>query len=94
MDIQLGPDSRISVSPNVYARPFGDETVLLDFARGEYFGLNDVGAEVWRGLEKGCSVNQIVDLIVERFDVERARAFGDVIAILRDMLDCSLIRLS
>ncbi|HVM69361.1 MAG TPA: PqqD family protein [Gaiellaceae bacterium] len=88
---KLGPDSRVSIGASVYARSFGDEIVLLDFARGEYFGLDEVGAEVWRGLEKGRSLSEIAELIVERFEVAREQALADIIEIVDDMMNNSLV---
>jgi hypothetical protein len=46
-------------SPSVYARPFGDELVLLDFDRGKYFGLNAVGALIWSEMGQGSTLPDI-----------------------------------
>ena len=46
MTESLDEGSRVKISPSVYARAFGEEVVLLEFGRGEYFGLDAVGAEL------------------------------------------------
>ena len=84
-------DSTVRISPRVYARAFGEEMVLLDFGLGEYFGLDPVGADVWRGLEAGEPVSQIVDGIVARYDVTREAALADVLSLLAELRDSSLI---
>jgi hypothetical protein len=89
--IALTSQTKVRVSPRVYAREFGGEIVLLDFGVGEYFGLDEVGAEVWRRLEGGEALPDIADRIVERFDVSRDVALGDVIALVTEMCTRSLV---
>jgi hypothetical protein len=89
---QLGPESRLSISPSVYARVFGSEIVLLDFGRGEYFGLDEVGAEIWRGIEAGDSLGEIATRLVERFEVAYEQALSDTVVVVDDMLQCDLVR--
>jgi hypothetical protein len=88
----MSPESRFAISPGVYARPFGDELVLLDFARGEYFGLDEMSASIWKLLEAGQSVGAIADVIIERFDVERDVAFADIVELVREMGEQGLVR--
>ena len=78
-------DTRVRVAPNVYARAFGDELVLLEFGRGEYFGLDVVGAAIWRGLEQGETLAEIADGIVRRWEVTKEDALRDVEALVSHM---------
>ena len=66
--------------------------MLLDFGRGEYFGLDEVGAEIWRGIEKGYSLGEIADIVVERFDVTHEQALADIIAVVDEMVENALVR--
>ena len=63
----------------------------VDFARGEYFGLDEVGGEVWRLLERGCSLGAIADALVGQFDVSADRALHDVVALVTALRDASLV---
>jgi hypothetical protein len=87
-------DTRIEVAPSVYARAFGEEIVLLDFGRGEYFGLDAVGAEVWRGIESGQSLGAISDAIVSRYHVQPEDAFRDILDLVRHLQDELLVRVA
>lgn len=90
----FAPDTTVHISPSVYARPFGDEIVLLDFGRGEYFGLDEVGAEIWRRLESGEPLGRIADAIVERYAVSRDDAFRDIVDLVRQMQGESLVTIA
>lgn len=86
-------NTRVHISPNVYAREFGSELILLDFSRGEYFGLDDVGAEIWRHFERGDSLGATADALTEIFDVAEEQAFCDVRALAASMQASFLLSL-
>jgi hypothetical protein len=90
----LPPETRVQISPSVYARPFGAELVLLDFGRGEYFGLDAIGAEVWRRIETGASLGDIARALVESYDVSDEDAYRDVVALVCEMQERQLLMLS
>ena len=45
---------------HVVAARQGDRTILLDARRGRYFGVDDVGATIWRRLAEGATLPQLV----------------------------------
>ena len=88
----LGAESRVVLGPAVYARAFGAEMVVLEFGRGEYFGLDEVGAVVWRGLEAGQSLGAIAEEIAGVFDTGREQALEDVVELVADLVKNDLVR--
>ena len=90
---RVGEETTVRVSPSVYARAFGTELVLLDFGRGEYFGLDDVGAQIWRSLEAGSSLATIVDDVVATREVGREDALRDIVDLVTHMRDQGLVAL-
>jgi hypothetical protein len=87
-------ETRLRISPSVYARAFGEELVLLDFARGEYFGLDEVGATIWRRLEAGDCLRAIADVLVEHFDVSHDQALADIVQLVTQMHEQALVSVS
>ena len=87
-------DSRATYrpSPSVYARPFGEELVLLDFDRGKYFGLNAVGALIWTEMGRGAAIADIVVKVATDYDVEADVAARDAAALVEILLAEGLIR--
>ena len=51
---------RLSSSPNVSARSFGDEVVAAHFVNGVYYSLLGSAAQIWDGLMAGVAVDDIV----------------------------------
>jgi hypothetical protein len=93
-DAQVSPDARVRIPPNVYARAFGEEVVLLDFKRGEYFGLDAIGAEVWRGIEANETLASIAKRIVQRYEVSEEQALRDVTALVSQMTTERLVEVA
>lgn len=87
------PDAeRFAPSPRVRARRVGEETVLLDLGSDRYFALNEVGAEVWAGLERGLDRGEILAALLAAFDAEEETVRGDLDALLAELLAEGLIR--
>ena len=89
--MSLGPQSRIVVSPSVYSRAFGEELVLLDFARGEYFGLDPIGAATFKELEAGAPVSRAIEAIVAAYDVSPDVAERDILSLVQQMQEQGLL---
>jgi hypothetical protein len=79
------------VAQHVTAREFDAEWILLDLERGKYFGLDELGGQIWDHLRKGRSPGEIADLLRERYEVEGATLLRDVIALTDDLLDNELV---
>jgi len=91
MSSDLGASTRLRISKSVYARPFGDELVVLDFARGEYFALDEIGACVWRAIENGEPLAAIATSIAGSYDVDEAEALRDIVTLSNDLLAQNLV---
>jgi hypothetical protein len=88
------PESTVRVSPSVYARPFGEEIVLLHFARGEYYGLDPIAARVWERLVLGETLESAARFVAEHYDVSVEEALRDIQALVVELGDQSLVELA
>ena len=62
----------------------GDEVVVLDLEGSVYLHVNGSGRLLWDGLAGGCSDDDLIDLLCERYAVERRQAAVDVAAFVAD----------
>lgn len=83
----------ITVSENQVSSVLDDEEVILNLENGTYYGLNPVGARVWRLLQEPCTLAEICEALQAEFDAERAQIHHDVLALLHDLKREGLIRL-
>lgn len=72
-------------------RVVGDELVLLNMNAETYYGLNPVGARLMQIAESGATLAQVVDALLEEFDVVRERLVDDVRSVAADLIAAGLL---
>lgn len=83
-------------SPRMVGRRIGDEYVLVPLAgRGadldSILNLNRVAAFVWEQLDGERSGSDVVEAVLERFDVERARAEQDYLELIDTLVEVDAV---
>ena len=71
-----------------------EETVLLDVDAGIAVRLNTTGAWIWDQLEQPHRVEELASGLAQRFEIDEARAFDDVVAFAREMARRELLAAS
>ena len=69
------------------------EAAILNLKTSTYFGLNTVGASIWKLIQEPKTVSQIRDAIVEEYDVEPDRCEHDILELLQELLKYGLIEI-
>lgn len=81
-------NDKIFVAPSrVHARRFGSELVILDLTAGEYFGLDEVGADIWERASRGCPAEQIVEALLDVYDVDPTKLRADVESLMEQFVE-------
>jgi sulfur transfer complex TusBCD TusB component (DsrH family) len=84
--------STVVASDEVLLSEVAGEAVLLNMDDGVYYGLNSVGAHVWRQLQQPASVAAVCESVLARFAAEAKRVEADVLALLNDLAGRGLVR--
>jgi hypothetical protein len=84
-------ESRLVPARHVVAAVHGTRTVLLDPRRGHYYGLDEVGGRVWSLASERRSVSEIIQVLADEYEVERAQLESDVAEVLRALKSKGLI---
>jgi len=79
--MSLSLDDALTIAPDVMFRNMNDEAVLLDLKNGTYFGLNDVGARTWELILEHARLSEVLDLLLQEFDVDREAVERDLLAL-------------
>ena len=70
------------------------EEVILHRESEHYFGLNAVGTVLWDSLEEPRTIDDLVAIIREEFDVSEERGREDVESFVADLEAADLIEVS
>lgn len=68
-----------------------NELVVLDLDGGQVHSLNAAACIVWQGVAAGCSAEDIVITLCEKFDVTQSVAADDVERVLQDLIRLGLV---
>ncbi len=69
----------------------GDDAVILDLDAGKYYGLNDVGAEIWQLIQAESTLEIIQKTLASEFDVDEQTLKRDAEVLLKNLLEAKLI---
>lgn len=82
---------RVRVPEQVLMRQVGEEMVMLDLERENYYGLDPVGARLMQIAESGATLEQVSERLLEEFDVERGQVEADVRRIAAELMANGLL---
>lgn len=82
---------RFRISDEAIANRVADETVILHLGNGTYYGLDPIGALLWEALGTGGTVVSVLDEVVATYDVERAQAEQDLLALIESLAANELV---
>jgi len=85
-------DLRFEIMNDIHVRTFDGELVLLDLARGDYFGVNEVGAQLWAGLVAGKTPREIAAEIQSVYDVTPDVLLADLVELTNALIARGLVR--
>ena len=85
-------ECRVLVREDVLSTVIGDEVVLLDVSSGNYFGLSEVAAEIWRMLEKPHSIDDLCSNLGEIYDAPPDVISAAVKRFTNDLMTRKLVR--
>ncbi len=72
----------------------GEEAAILNMKNSIYYGLDPVGARIWRLLQQPTSMSAIRDVIVQEYDVTPQQAESDLRVLLEKLLGEGLVEFS
>ena len=64
----------------------GEQTMMMSVAQGKYFALEETAQRIWELIEQPRSVAQIVEALVDEYDVPEAQCQAEVEVFLADLL--------
>jgi len=68
-----------------------NETVILDMESGVYSGLDNVGTSIWKLLEKEISFSDLIQTLMEEYDVKKDVCKKDTLLFLNELNTSKLI---
>jgi hypothetical protein len=70
---------------------FGDEIMLMNLETGDYLALNSVSADIFTQATQKTTANNIINYLINKYDVEEETCKTQVLACLENMFEKEVI---
>jgi hypothetical protein len=94
MSSDFSNDAILMATKQQVSCDLGEEAAILNMKNSVYYGLDPVGARIWRLLQQPTSLSAIRDVIVQEYDVAPQQAESDLRALLEKLLREGLVELT
>ncbi len=84
----------ISRSPSVLTAEVDGEIVMMSVERGHYFGLDNIGSDIWKRIEPPCSFATLIESLIVDYEADRATIMIDVQNLLGHTVEHDIVRLT
>ena len=81
------------VSQDQISCDLAEEVAILSIASGIYYGLNTVGARIWKLIQEPRTIHEVRNALLEEYEVEPERCEHDVLALLQELASKGLIEI-
>jgi hypothetical protein len=89
----ISKSSTVVVTKDQVSCDLSGEAAILNLKSGVYFGLNTVGASIWKLIQEPKTVKEIREAILEEYNVEPDRCEHDIFEILQEFSTHGLIEI-
>jgi hypothetical protein len=87
----VSEDSTVVAVKDQVSADLAGEAVILNLKSGVYYGLNEVGAQIWQLIQEPKTVTTIRDTLLEEYEVQPDCCQRDLLALLRELASVGLV---
>lgn len=88
---EITTDTIISQIEEIVDSDIDGETVMMSIENGKYYGLDTIGSRIWELIEKPIKVSNLIDTLLDRFDVDRETCEKDVLKFLNELKEDKIL---
>ena len=85
---------RATPANHVLFRQLDNEAILLNLETGQYYGLNEVGSQLWQQLTANPNLNQATAAILAQYEVGQDQLAQDIAQWLVELTNAGLLELT
>ncbi len=78
-------------SDQIIDRVVDSEALLIHLSSGDYFSLDSVGTCIWESIDGSKTIQDLVDLVLEEYNVDSEQAGADVLRLVKKLADEGLV---
>jgi hypothetical protein len=83
----------VSRSRDVVSSHIDGEAVMMSIERGKYYGMDPIASRIWELVEKPINVGDMIDTLMQEYNVTQEDCEKDVLVFLSDLLAEKLVEI-
>ena len=87
----LTKETNIKKSPNAIESEIDGDIVLMNIYNNEYYSMDSIGSSIWKMLEEPKTIAEIIEQLLEKYDVSPETCEKDTLKFLNQLLDKQII---
>ena len=87
----LDADAKLQLGRNHVATSIGAETAVMSIKRGRYYAVGAVAERIWQMLETPISPREIIEKLLEEYDITAEQCGREVDGFLNELIDEGLV---
>jgi hypothetical protein len=91
MSSALSLTSLVKSANDLISAPVNSEVVILSIERGTYYGLDEIGTEIWQHLESPMRIDMLCEELAAKYVADRQTIERDVLGLLESLLAEGLV---
>ena len=68
----LMSEKKYTIKADIITADMDGELVMMDIMSGKYYNLGKTGGTIWNLLESPKTLDELVDALIDKYDVDRA----------------------
>lgn len=91
--MQIAFSDQVKIKPDTLVNVISGESVLLNLTSDSYFGLDQIGTDMWRHLTAEASIQAAYEKLLEEYEVDAETLRNDLTTFLEKLVEHKLIEL-
>jgi len=91
MAVTIGLETVVRQKPDALWSTVGDEVVLMNVERGKYYGLGEIGSDIWRRVRGPISVGDLSAALSGEYSGDAVVIERDTIALIEQLAQRNLV---
>ena len=80
-------------SRDIVSSDIDGEAVMMSIEKGKYYGMDPIASRIWELTGKPISIEEMIGILTQEYDVTQADCEKDVLAFLSDLLSEKLVEI-
>ena len=84
-------DATVVASQEQASADLGDEAAILNLIDGVYYGLDQVGASIWKLIQEPRTVREVRDTLLDEYNVDADRCEHELIVLITELAEHDIL---